>query len=63
MLEIYLMKKKIDLLLNALHPNQNKEVPDPWYGEEDGYHKVFKMIDAACNAIIEKANQPKTVLD
>jgi protein-tyrosine phosphatase len=44
---------KVDLLLNELYPGQNKAVPDPWYGEEDGYHKVFDMIEKACNRIIE----------
>lgn len=45
---------KIDLLLNALHPGENRNVPDPWYGKEDGYHKVYEMIDAACDRIIQK---------
>ena len=46
-------ENKVDLLLNELYPNQNKNVPDPWYGEEDGYHKVYEMIDKACDKIIE----------
>lgn len=45
---------KIDLLLNELHPGQNRNVPDPWYGEEDGYYEVFEMINKACEQIIEK---------
>ncbi len=45
---------KTDLLLNELYPGQNRNVPDPWYGEEDGYHKVFDMIDKACEAIVKK---------
>ncbi len=45
------------LLLNELYPNQNKNVPDPWYGEEDGYHKVFEMIDKACEAIVNRERQ------
>jgi len=46
---------KVDLLLNELYPGKNRDVPDPWYGPEPGYHEVFKMIDAACDKIIEKA--------
>jgi protein-tyrosine phosphatase len=46
-------KTKVDLLLNLSHPNENKNVPDPWYGKEDGYHKVFKMINEACEKLIE----------
>ena len=47
-------ESKVDLLLNELHPGKNMDVPDPWYGTEEGYHKVFKMISDACDAIIEK---------
>ncbi|HRI22252.1 MAG TPA: low molecular weight protein-tyrosine-phosphatase [Panacibacter sp.] len=45
---------KTDLLLNELYPDENRGVPDPWYEQEDAYHKVFAMIDRACDAIIEK---------
>ena len=44
---------KIDLLLNELHPGENRAVPDPWFGTEPGYHEVFKMISNACDKIIE----------
>jgi protein-tyrosine phosphatase len=49
---------KVDLLMNELHPGKNLEVPDPYYGAEDGYHKVYKMIDEACEAIVEKYKAP-----
>ncbi len=45
---------KADLLLNELNPGKDLDVPDPWYGPEPGYHEVFKLIDEACDAIIEK---------
>ena len=45
---------KVDLLLNEQHPGENRDIPDPWYGKEDGYYKVYDLIDAACNAIIKK---------
>lgn len=50
----YWQEEKIDLLLNALHPQQNQEVPDPWYGTEAGYHDVFALIQNACTRIIEQ---------
>ncbi len=49
---------KVDLLLNELQPGQNRDVPDPWYGPETGYHQVFELIDKACNALMEKHNTP-----
>jgi protein-tyrosine phosphatase len=47
--------QKVDFLLNELHPGEDRSVPDPWYGAEPGYHEVYKLIEAACNSIIEKA--------
>ncbi len=46
--------QKADLLLNELFPQQNLEVPDPWYGPEKGYHEVFELIDKACEVIVRR---------
>jgi protein-tyrosine phosphatase len=43
-----------DLLLNELYPGQNRDVPDPWYGPQAGYHDVFALIEKACDQIINK---------
>ena len=42
---------KVTRILNALTPGQNLDVPDPYYGGEDGFLQVYKMLDAACDAI------------
>ncbi|CAN5429252.1 low molecular weight protein-tyrosine-phosphatase [soil metagenome] len=46
---------KVKLLLNEIYPGKDLDVPDPWYGGEDGYHKVYELIDEACNAIVQHA--------
>ncbi len=51
---------KVDLLMNALHPGKHMDVPDPWYGGEDGYHEVFQMINVACEQIIKKHSNALT---
>ena len=43
---------KVTLLLNESFPGQNRDIPDPWYGPEPGYHLVFELINTACEAII-----------
>ena len=48
-------QEKVKLLMDELHPGQQKDVPDPWYGPEPGYHEVYKMIEAACEKILKKA--------
>jgi protein-tyrosine phosphatase len=50
----YWKAEKIDLLLNELYPGENRAVPDPWYSTEPAYHEVFKLIDAACDKIVQK---------
>ena len=47
---------KVQLILNSSYPNSNKEVPDPWYGNIDGYYTVYDMLFKSCEAII-KNNQ------
>lgn len=45
---------KVRLFLNEHYPDENRNVPDPWYGDEDGYTEVFEIISNACAAIIKK---------
>jgi protein-tyrosine phosphatase len=45
---------KVDYFLNESMPGSNASVPDPWYGEEDGYKEVFELIDKTCDEIVMK---------
>jgi protein-tyrosine phosphatase len=45
---------KTALLLESLYPGKNKSVPDPWYGEEPDYQKVYLLIERACVSILEE---------
>ncbi|HXO75522.1 MAG TPA: low molecular weight protein-tyrosine-phosphatase [Puia sp.] len=45
---------KVQLLMNELHPGQDEDVPDPYYGAEPGYHEVYEMIDKAADSIVTK---------
>jgi len=45
---------KVKLILNEITPNQNKSVPDPYYGGDKGFESVFQMLDEACDKIAEK---------
>jgi protein-tyrosine phosphatase len=44
-------KQKVKLILNESSPNHDLEVPDPYYGGEDGFENVYQMLDEACNVI------------
>ena len=43
---------KSTLLLDAIYPGKNKDVPDPWYSGEDAYVRTYELIEKACDAII-----------
>ena len=47
-------KSKVHLILNELYPNENKDIPDPYYGQNDGFEKVYNMLDKACSNIAKK---------
>ena len=47
-------QKKVQLILNELYPNQNKAVPDPYYGEEKDFDAVFELLDKACTKIAKQ---------
>lgn len=47
-------KSKVKLILNEIFPNENTDVPDPYYGGDDGFENVFDMLDQACEAIARK---------
>lgn len=44
--------EKVSLVLELLHPGENSEVPDPWYGTEKDYHFVYALLEKACDKII-----------
>lgn len=45
---------KVQLILNEIHTDENREVPDPYYGGDSGFDHVFQMLDEACNSIKQK---------
>jgi protein-tyrosine phosphatase len=48
------VKSKIKLILHELSPNENVEVPDPYFGGDEGFENVYKMLDEVCEVIAKK---------
>ena len=46
-------QNKVKLLLEEVNIGY-REVPDPYYGGEQGFEMVFEMISAACDVIAER---------
>jgi protein-tyrosine phosphatase len=47
-------KQKVKLILDAIFPNENVDVPDPYYGVANGFDMVYEMLDEACEVIAQK---------
>lgn len=47
-------KNKVKLILNELFPNENVDVPDPYFGLQNGFESVYDMLDQACDVIAKK---------
>jgi protein-tyrosine phosphatase len=46
-------KEKVKLILDETNLNL-KNVPDPYYGGEDGFENVYQMLEEACSNIQKK---------
>ena len=44
-------RQKVSLILDALFPGENVDVPDPYYGGTDGFANVYNMLDEACEIL------------
>ena len=48
-------KEKVSFILDSLAPNEQKDVPDPYFGEgEEGFLHVYQLLDEACEKIAKK---------
>lgn len=49
-------KKKIEMFLNLTHPGENIEVPDPYFGGDNGFQEVYEMLNGAADVLIDQLN-------
>jgi len=47
-------KNKVELILNLIKSGENIDVPDPYYGGGNGFEKVYKMLNEACDILVER---------
>lgn len=49
-----IQKNKVHLLLNQWKPGLNLEVPDPYYGTQEDFVEVYKLLDEALTHVLTK---------
>lgn len=47
-------RNKVKMILNEIDSNKNNAVPDPYYGGNQSFENVYKMLDEACGIISKK---------
>lgn len=45
-------RNKVRLIMNELEPGKNINVPDPYYGGDEGFESVYQMLDKATKAFL-----------
>lgn len=44
-------------LMMDFAPDLPQEVPDPYFGGQDGFEEVYRMLDAACEDLLDRLQQ------
>lgn len=44
-------KKKVSMILDTLFPGEKVDVPDPYHGLDDGFNRVYDMLEQSCEII------------
>ena len=47
-------KAKVKMILDELYPDENVDVPHPYYGISNGFEMVYQMLDEACENMAGK---------
>lgn len=50
-------KEKVNLFMNISHPGENIEVPDPYFGGEEGFKDVYEMLTEAADVLISRVKK------
>ena len=47
-------KNKVQLILNELFPGENVDVPDPYYGLQNGFDMAYEMLNESCDILAKR---------
>lgn len=47
-------KNKIKLILDEIYPTEKVDVPDPYYGTENGFDQIYVLLDDVCEVIANR---------
>ncbi len=47
-------RHKVKMILNETYPNENRKVPDPYFGGKKGFVEVYELLNQATDGIIDR---------
>lgn len=47
-------KAKVSMILDEIFPGEKVDVPDPYYGGDSGFDKVYQMLYETCEKIVSR---------
>lgn len=52
-------REKVRMILNETSPGSQAEVPDPYYGGEEGFQHVIDLLDEAMHHVMNRINEER----
>ena len=47
-------RDKVEMILEKIQPGEKLEVPDPYFGGEEGFRHVYDLLEKACDKILDE---------
>lgn len=47
-------KKKVSMILDAIFPGEQVDVPDPYHGTAQNFEQVYEMLDSVCKILAKR---------
>lgn len=46
-------RAKVKMMLNTIYPGEDRSVPDPYFGGQQGFEHVYDLLDRASDAVLQ----------
>lgn len=48
------LQQKVSMMLNFGFPGENRSVPDPYFGGEEGFEQVYQLLDHSIDKFLDQ---------